>query len=36
MKTGLFYFRDSTSNYLFLKNDLQPALILKTALLGLL
>jgi len=36
MKTGFFYFRDNTSNYLFLKNYLRPALILKIALLGLL
>jgi len=36
MKTGLFYFRDNASNYLFLKNDLRTPLILKITLLGLL
>ena len=34
MKTGLFYFRDNTFNYLFLKNYLRPSLILKIALFG--
>ena len=36
MKTGLLYFRDNASNYLFLKNDLRSALILKIVFLGLL
>lgn len=36
MKTVLFYFRDNASNYLFLKNNLRPALILKIVFFGLL